>query len=232
VRPLVLPPVRRLLVIGAHSDDAEIGCGGTVFRLSAENPGLAVTWVVLAAAGDRAEEARASAGALLAGAGHVRIEIGGLRDGFLPYLGPVTKELFESLKDADPDLILTHQRNDLHQDHRVACELTWNTFRDHLILEYEIPKWDGDMGAPNVFVPLDDEVAARKVDHLMSHFASQRSKRWFTPDLFHGLMRLRGMECASHSGLAEAFYGRKVTIASPGGTAPGPHPPRAASPGD
>ena len=206
-------PLRQLLVIGAHSDDAEIGCGGTVLRLVAENPGVAVTWVVLAAAGEREAEARASAEALLADAAEARVIVGGLRDGFLPYLGPVTKDFFEELKaQVDPDLVLTHQRNDLHQDHRVACELTWNTFRDHLVLEYEIPKWDGDMGAPNVFVPLPEDLAARKVEHLMSHFASQRSKRWFTPDLFQGLMRLRGMECASDTGLAEAFYARKLTL--------------------
>ncbi|MEW6581960.1 MAG: PIG-L deacetylase family protein [Actinomycetota bacterium] len=204
-------PIRRLLVIGAHSDDAEIGCGGTVLRLVDENPGLEVTWVVLTASGSREGEARDSAEALLAGAGEARIVIGGLRDGFLPYLGPVTKELFEGLKaEVEPDLILTHQRNDLHQDHRVACELTWNTWRDHLILEYEIPKWDGDMGAPNVFVPLDAGVASRKLDHLMAHFASQRSKRWFTRDVFEGLMRLRGVECGT--GAAEAFYGRKLAL--------------------
>jgi LmbE family N-acetylglucosaminyl deacetylase len=206
-------PLRRLLVIGAHSDDAEIGCGGTVLRILAEHPGVAVTWVVLAAAGEREAEARASAEALLADAAEARVIVGGLRDGFLPYLGPVTKDLFEELKaQVDPDLVLTHQRNDLHQDHRVACELTWNTFRDHLILEYEIPKWDGDLGAPNVFVPLPGDLASRKVDHLMNHFASQRSKRWFTRDVFQGLMRLRGMECASDTGLAEAFYGRKLTL--------------------
>jgi LmbE family N-acetylglucosaminyl deacetylase len=209
--PLAGGGLRRLLVIGAHSDDAEIGCGATVRRLVAENPDLAVTWVVLAASGDREGEARASAETLLHGAGEAHVVIGGLRDGFLPYLGPVTKELFEGLKQyGDPDIVLTHQRNDLHQDHRVACELTWNTFRDHLILEYEIPKWDGDLGAPNVFVPLEPDDVARKVEHLMHHFSSQRSKRWFTPDLFEGLMRLRGVECGG--GFAEAFYGRKVAL--------------------
>lgn len=206
-------PLRRLLVIGAHSDDAEIGCGGTVLRLLAEHSGMSVTWVVLAATGERELEAGRSAEALLQGAADVEIVMGGLRDAFLPHHWAETKDLFERLKaELDPDLVLTHQRSDLHQDHRIACELTWNAFRDHLILEYEIPKWDGDMGAPNVFVPLSKDAVSRKVEHLMEHFASQRSKRWFTPDLFEGLMRIRGMECASESGFAEAFYGHKVSI--------------------
>jgi LmbE family N-acetylglucosaminyl deacetylase len=206
-------PLRQLLVIGAHSDDGEIGCGGTVLRLVAENPRLAVTWVVLTASGSREKEARESAEALLEGADDVRVVIGGFRDGFLPYSGSAPKDLFENVKaDVEPDLILTHQRNDLHQDHRTACELTWNTWRDHLILEYEVPKWDGDMGAPNVYLPLDAPVAARKVDHLMQHFASQRSKRWFTRELFDALMRIRGMECASETGIAEAFYARKLAL--------------------
>ena len=206
-------PIRQLLVIGAHSDDGEIGCGGTVLKLVAENPRLAVTWVVLTASGSREKEARESAEALLEGADDVRVVIGGFRDGFLPYSGSAPKDLFETLKaDVEPDLILTHQRNDLHQDHRAACELTWNTWRDHLILEYEVPKWDGDMGAPNIYLPLDAPVAARKVDHLMQYFASQRSKRWFTRELFDALMRIRGMECASTSGIAEAFYARKLAL--------------------
>ena len=204
--------VSRLLVIGAHSDDAEIGCAGAVLSLIARNPSIAVTWVVLAATGEREAEARDSAEQLLAGAGDVTIMMGGFRDGFLPALGLEVKEFFERLKPVQPDLILTHQRNDLHQDHRTACEFTWNTFRDHLILEYEIPKWDGDLGAANAFVPLSQESVTAKVDHLMAHFASQRSKRWFTPNVFTGLMRLRGMECASPSGYAEGFYGRKLSI--------------------
>jgi len=217
MRPLPLTGevdgLRRLLVIGAHSDDAEIGCGGTVLTLVAQHPGISVTWVVLAATGEREIEARRSAEAVLHGAAEVDIVMGGFRDAFLPHSGIEAKELFERLKaDVDPDLILTHQRHDLHQDHRLACELTWNTFRDHMILEYEIPKWDGDLGAPNVFVPLPQDIVSQKVDHLMSHFASQRSKRWFTADVFESLMRIRGMECASDSGLAEAFYGRKLSV--------------------
>jgi LmbE family N-acetylglucosaminyl deacetylase len=205
-------PLQRLLVIGAHSDDGEIGCGGTVLRLLSQFPAMSVTWVVLAATGEREDEARRSAEELLAGAGEVEIVMGGFRDAFLPQQWEETKELFEGLKRVDPDLILTHQRSDLHQDHRVANELTWNTFRHHLILEYEIAKWDGDLGAPNTFVPLTRETVDRKVAHLMEHFASQRSKRWFTPDLFEGLMRIRGMESGAESGFAEGFYGRKLSI--------------------
>ena len=135
------------------------------------------------------------------------------RDGYFPYDGAEIKEFFEELKaEISPDVILTHQRSDLHQDHRVTCELTWNTFRDHLILEYEIPKYDGDMGAPNLFVPLDESLCRKKIDHLMTHFASQVPKRWFKEDLFSGLLRLRGMECNSPTSYAEAFYCRKAML--------------------
>lgn len=145
-------------------------------------------------------------------AGRSEIVLHDFRDGFLPYSGPAVKESFEELKAFEPDLVLTHQRADLHQDHRLVCELTWNTFRDHLMLEYEIPKYDGDLGAPNVFMPLDEAVCRRKVDLLMRHFGSQRSKRWFTEDLFMGLLRLGGMESGSSSPFAEAFYGRKLVL--------------------
>jgi LmbE family N-acetylglucosaminyl deacetylase len=204
----------RLLVIGAHSDDIEIGCGGTIIKLI-EQGGLAeVRWVVLTGGAERAAEAAASAEALLEGIPQKRVILKDFRDGYFPYDGGKIKGVFEELKaDFSPDVILTHQRSDLHQDHRVTCELTWNTFRDHLILEYEIPKFDGDMGAPNLFVPLDGSVRRRKVDHLMTHFGSQRSKRWFDEELFSGLLRLRGMECGSPTSYAEAFYCRKVTLA-------------------
>lgn len=200
----------RVLALGCHSDDIEIGCGGTLLRLQAERA-LDVRWVVFSAAGARSDEARASAEALLAGAAAHRIELHGHRDGFLPYEGAAVKEAFEDLKSADYDVVFTHQRHDLHQDHRLVNELTWNTFRDHLVLEYEIPKYDGDFGVPNVFVGLDDATADRKVELLMRHFATQRSKRWFTDDVFYGLMRLRGMESGGHR-FAEAFYGRKLVL--------------------
>lgn len=202
----------RVLVVGAHSDDIEIGCAGTLLWLLGRHPGTVVRWVVMSAHDDRADEARASAGEVLKDAGDIEVVLHDFRDGFLPYGGPAVKESFEALRDFAPDVIFTHQRHDLHQDHRLICELTWNTFRGHLILEYEIPKYDGDMGAPNVFVPLDEDTSRRKVDLLMRHFGSQRSKSWFKEDLFLALMRLRGMESGSGHRYAEAFYGRKLVL--------------------
>ena len=206
-------PLRRLLVIGAHSDDIEIGCGGTLLRLIAETPGLEVRWVVLSAHGERIAEARRSAEAFLQPVERREIILRSFRDGFFPYEGAQVKELFESLKAGfAPDLVLTHYRGDLHQDHRLVSELTWNTYRDHLILEFEIPKYDGDLGQPNLFVRLDEATCRQKVANLLEHFPSQRSKRWFTDDLFLSLLRLRGMECNAPSRYAEAFYCRKAVI--------------------
>ena len=203
----------RLLAIGAHSDDIEIGCGGTILKLIEEESVAEVSWVVLTGERTRAKEAALSADALLGDVPGKRVILKNFRDGYFPYDGAEIKEFFEELKaELSPDLILTHQRSDLHQDHRVTCELTWNTFRDHLILEYEIPKYDGDMGRPNLFVPLDDSLCRRKIDHLMTHFTSQVPKRWFKEDLFSGILRLRGMECNSQTSYAEAFYCRKATL--------------------
>jgi LmbE family N-acetylglucosaminyl deacetylase len=203
----------RLLVLGAHADDAEIGCGGTVLKLIEDGVVGSACWVVLSGRDERADEARVSAEAMLAGAPESQILQPGFRDGFFPYDGAGIKAFFEELKDFRPDLILTHQRHDLHQDHRITCELTWNTFRNHFILEYEVPKYDGDMGRPNVFVPLTGDICERKIEHLMTHFATQLPRRWFTEDLFSGLMRLRGMECQSPTSHAEAFYSRKAVLA-------------------
>jgi LmbE family N-acetylglucosaminyl deacetylase len=206
-------PARRLLAVGSHADDIEIGAGGTVLALTQAFPGLEVDWVVLAASDDREVEARASAEAFLAEAGTTRVDVHGFRDGFLPYRGEEVKEVFEELKArGEPDIVLTHTRSDLHQDHRLACELTWNTFRNHLILEYEIPKVDGDLGVPNAYVPLSVEIAQRKVSLLQRHFASQASKHWFDGETFMGLMRLRGVEAVAESRYAEAFICRKVVI--------------------
>jgi len=203
----------RVLAIGAHPDDAEIGCGGTILRLIRDAAVSAICWVVLTGEDSRAAEARASADAMLEGAPETLILQQRFRDGFLPYQGAEVKGFFEDVKrDFSPHLILTHQRHDLHQDHRTACELTWNTFRDHFILEYEVPKYDGDMGRPNAFVTLEDEICRRKVEHLMTYFGTQVPKRWFKEDLFSGLMRLRGMECNSPSSYAEAFYCRKAVL--------------------
>ena len=203
----------RVLAVGAHSDDIEIGCGGTILKLIEQGSLSEVCWVVLTGETKRAAEAGQSADALLGDIPGKRVILKDFREGHFPYDGAEIKGFFEELKgELSPDVILTHQRSDLHQDHRVTCELTWNTFRDHLILEYEIPKYDGDMGAPNLFVPLDESLRRKKIDHLMTHFASQLSKRWFKEDLFSGLLRLRGMECNSPTSYAEAFYCRKAML--------------------
>jgi len=202
----------KLLVLGAHSDDAEIGCGGTVLKLIHDGVAGSVCWVVLSGNEERAEEARVSAEAMLAGAPESKILQPGFRDGFFPYDGAGIKAFFEELKDFEPDLILTHQRHDLHQDHRITCELTWNTFRNHLVLEYEIPKYDGDMGRPNFYVDIADDIRSRKLEHLMKYFGTQVPKHWFKPELFEGLLRLRGMECNAPSAHAEAFYSRKALL--------------------
>ena len=206
---------RTVLCLGAHCDDIEIGCGGTLLRMCENDPKLRVRWVVLSSSEVRAAEARRSAERFLRRAGHSEIVIKDFRNSFFPFIGAEIKEFFEELKrDSEPDLVLTHSRGDLHQDHRLVCELTWNTFRNHLILEYEIPKYDGDLGAPSFFVPLEEKHAHVKVDTLLECFATQRDKHWFTRDLFLALMRLRGMECNSASGYAEAFYCRKAVLAA------------------
>jgi LmbE family N-acetylglucosaminyl deacetylase len=204
----------RVLAIGAHPDDIEIGCAGTVLKLIEGEAIAEVRWVVLSGNGERAEEARRSAEALLDGVPTSEVVVRDFPDGFFPYEGQRIKDFFEELKlDYSPDVVFTHQRADLHQDHRLSCELTWNTFRDHLILEYEVPKYDGDMNAPNAFVPIEERLHRRKIDHLMSHFGSQLSKRWFKEELFSSLLRLRGMECNSPSSYAEAFFCRKAVLA-------------------
>ncbi len=205
----------RVLCIGAHSDDLEIGCGGTLMSWLESSRPLHVTWVVLSAAGERAREARSSAAALLSRAASADIVLNDFKDGFLPAQYEAVKAFFESLKRrGTPDIVLTHRLEDRHQDHRLAGELSWNTWRDQLILEYEILKYEGDLGQPNVFVPLNAATAQRKSAHLERHFGSQRSKDWFSDDNFMALARLRGLECRSPSGLAEAFHARKIRFAS------------------
>jgi len=207
------PTIAHVLCLGAHADDIEIGCGGTMLTLLDTVKPLSVTWVVFSAAGPRAEEARRAAGSCLAAAATREVVVHDFRDGFFPHTGAAIKEKFEELKTRpSPDLVFTHYRHDLHQDHRVLSELTRNTFRDHAILEYEIPKYDGDLGRPNVFVPLESSVVQRKVDLLLSSFPSQSGKRWFTDDLFRAHLRLRGMECNSPSNHAEAFHGHKLVL--------------------
>jgi LmbE family N-acetylglucosaminyl deacetylase len=206
-------PLRRVLVIGCHADDIEIGCGGTILTLTRSIPELEIDWIVLAASGERLAEARASADAFGGPTVAGRIAVHEYRDGFLPYSGREVKDLFEELKGrTDPQIIFTHTRDDLHQDHRIACELTWNTFRNHLILEYEIPKIDGDLGRPNLFVPLSAAVAEEKVELIERHFPSQSGKHWFDRDTFLGLMRLRGMEAVAPERFAEGFICRKASL--------------------
>jgi LmbE family N-acetylglucosaminyl deacetylase len=206
-----------VLCLGAHSDDIEIGCGGTLLLLKGLLPQVRFYWVVFSAAGRRADEAQRSATLFTAGCDNTTI-LKEYRDGFLPYIGAEVKDFFEELKSqVNPDLIFTHWRGDAHQDHRLVSELTRNTFRNHLILEYEIPKYDGDMGRPNVFVPLSEAQFRRKIDLLFEAFESQRAKRWFDRETFSGLMRLRGMESNSPSGYAEAFHAHKVILNAPCG---------------
>lgn len=202
----------QVLCLGAHSDDIEIGCGGTLLELTRTFKNVAFSWVVFSATGVRAHEAARGAELFTAG-NKKQVLLKDYRDGFLPYAGLTVKEVFEDLKgQVQPDLIFTHWQGDAHQDHRLVSELTWNTFRNHLILEYEIPKYDGDMGRPNTFVPLESPFHEHKVNHLMEAFESQRSKPWFARETFLGLMRLRGMESNSPSGYAEAFYTRKTIL--------------------
>ncbi len=202
----------QVLCLGAHSDDIEIGCGGTILRLTEEYR-CSIDWVVFSAIGEREAEAQRAVALFtgpLCSKGPI---LKAFPDGFLPFVGAEVKNVFETLKQTlSPDLIFTTRRKDAHQDHRLISELTWNTFRNHFILEYEIPKYDGDLGQPSVFVPLTQEQYRRKVDHLVEAFPSQHAKRWFQPETFLSLMRLRGMECNAPSGYAEAFYCRKLVL--------------------
>lgn len=202
-----------ILCIGAHSDDIEIGAGATILGWIARGVRLDVHWAVLSAPGPRAREARGSAEAFLAGARRSVIELAEFRDGFFPYHGADIKGWFEGLKQrVSPEVVLCHSRNDAHQDHREVSKLTWNTFRDHVILEYEIPKWDGDLGRPNLFVPASRSLMERKAELLHEHFHTQRSKDWFGTETFMGLARLRGAECRAPDGYAEAFHFRKLLM--------------------
>ena len=207
--------VKRVLCLGAHSDDIEIGCGGTLLQMIDQSKSIEFYWLVLCANPERTMEARRSANAFLVRARKKTIVVKPFPDGFLPYLGSPVKQCFEELKKVfTPDVIFTHCRHDLHQDHRLVCELTWNTFRDHFILEYEVPKYDADLRSPNFFVPLSDAQARKKVNNLMRYFTTQRNKRWFREELFYGLMRLRSTEAASPTRYSEAFYCRKALLAT------------------
>jgi LmbE family N-acetylglucosaminyl deacetylase len=202
-----------MLCLGSHSDDIEIGCGGTILRLAQQYPLCVFHWVVFSAIGVRESEAQRAAKLFVDPSRMKGPLLKTFRDGFMPFEGAAVKAVFEDLKHAiSPDLIFTHNRKDAHQDHRLIAELTWNTFRDHFILEYEIPKYDGDLGQPNVFVPLTLELCQTKSQHIIDAFQSQHTKRWFRQDTFLSLMRLRGVECNAPGGYAEAFYCRKLVL--------------------
>ncbi len=200
-----------VLCLGAHSDDIEIGCGGTILRLTREYPAMSITWIVLSGGGQRRDEALAGAQRFLEHAAQQRVVVERFRESYFPFAGEQIKEYFEQITPGvAPDLVFTHYRGDLHQDHKLVSDLTWNTFRRSLILEYEIPKWDGDLGPPNCYVRLSDDVVERKIRAICETFRSQRAKHWFTPDAFRALLRLRGIE--SNATFAEAFHSRKLAL--------------------
>jgi LmbE family N-acetylglucosaminyl deacetylase len=208
-----LSSARRILCLGAHSDDIEIGIGGTLLKLTGRNSDPEICWVVFSAPGPRASEASRSAEEFLSSVRRKQVKIGSFRESYFPSEWPAIKDWFEKIRaEFDPEVVFTHYRDDRHQDHRVLSDLAWNTFRNHLILEYEIFKYDGDLGHPNVFVPLSEELCARKIELLLKHFKTQSSKHWFTGDTFDAMHRIRGIECASPTGRAEVFYCRKLIL--------------------
>jgi LmbE family N-acetylglucosaminyl deacetylase len=211
--PIALGSVGRVLCLGAHSDDIEIGTGGTLLKLAGHVPDLEIWWVVFSAPGPRAEEARRSAHDFLGEVARMQVKIGSFRESYFPSEWPSIKDWLEEIRAKfDPDVVFTHYRDDRHQDHRVLSDLAWNTFRNHLILEYEILKYDGDLGRPNVFMPLSEQLCTRKIELLLKYFKTQSTKYWFTSDTFEAMHRIRGIECASPTGRAEAFYCRKMVL--------------------
>ncbi|TFY96868.1 PIG-L deacetylase family protein [Ramlibacter rhizophilus] len=204
-----------VLCLGAHADDIEIGCGGTILQLLSARPNVHVSWVVFSGNAEREREAQAGAALFLERAASRRVMVRDFRDGYFPRLGAEMKEFMESVKqEVEPDLIFTHFRDDRHQDHRTISDLTWNTWRRHLVLEYEIPKYDGDLGAPNCFVPLPQSICARKAALICQVFRSEARKGWMTEDTFEALLRLRGIECAAPDKHAEAFHCRKLVLST------------------
>lgn len=202
----------KVLCLGAHSDDIEIGCGGTILKLLSEYD-VEAHWVVFGSRGQRNKEAITSANKFLANAKKKKIIIKNIKDGYFPYIGGKIKIFFEDLKKrVSPDIIFTHYRHDLHQDHRLISELTWNTFRDHLILEYEIPKYDGDLGQPNCFVHLNETLCCKKIENILNSFKTQKSNHWFTKDTFLSILRIRGIESNAPEKYAESFYCRKLVF--------------------
>jgi LmbE family N-acetylglucosaminyl deacetylase len=204
---------KNILCLGAHCDDIEIGCGGAILKFIQEMKDIKVHWVVFSSDDCRKKEAILSAEEFLKNVNYSNIKINNFRNSYFPYAGAEIKEYFETLKkNISPDIIFTHCRGDLHQDHRVINELTWNTFRNHLIMEYEIAKYDADLGSPNVFVSLDENICGQKINIISRHFKSQADKTWFSEDMFLSVMRIRGMESNSPSGYAEGYYCRKLSL--------------------
>ena len=205
----------KILCLGAHSDDIEIGCGGTILNICSSNVKAEICWVIFSANKERRKEALESANYFLKNSVKKHVIVRDFRENYFPYNGVQIKEYFEEVKDFfNPDLIFTHRQRDSHQDHRLIYDLTLNTYRDHLILEYEIPKYDGDLGSPHVFVTLNKEVLNAKLNAILKYFRSQKTRRWFSEDTFLALPRLRGIESNSPSGYAEAFYCRKMVLAN------------------
>ncbi len=208
-----LSQVKNVLCLGAHADDIEIGCGATLLKLLSGRDDVNVHWVVLSANEQRQAEAQACAEAFLANANNRTITVANFDDSYFPSQHREIKALFHQLRqDFDPDLIFTHRLEDRHQDHRTVAELTWNAFRNHLVLEYEIPKYEGDLGQPNVYVPADEAICQKKVNSIIESFPSQHCRSWFTPDTFLSLMRIRGIECGPDVQYAEAFHSRKMVV--------------------
>ncbi len=202
---------RRILCLGAHADDIEIGCGGTILRMIQACPAAEVHWHVFSAAGPRRREAQASAREFLKGAAKAAVRVENFRESYFPAQWSTIKDAFEKIRGQfEPDVVLTHRHDDRHQDHRVLSELAWNTFRNHLIFEYEIPKYEGDLGQPNFYVALNESTGRQKVSALLRHFKTQATKYWFTDETFLGHLRLRGIECGPKARYAEAFHARKI----------------------
>ncbi|HTY75593.1 MAG TPA: PIG-L deacetylase family protein [Candidatus Nanoarchaeia archaeon] len=203
----------KVLCLGAHPDDIEIGCGGTLLRIAKEVPKAQFYWVVFSGNSQRQKETIESAQIFLNNVTIKKVVVKDFRDSYFPFIGEQIKDYFEQIKqDFSPDIIFTHYRNDAHQDHRLISNLTWNTFRDHLLLEYEIPKFDGDLGTPNLYVNIDETLARRKTSLILENYPSQKEKSWFTAETFMSILRIRGIESNSPTQYAEGFYCRKLVI--------------------
>lgn len=211
--PLALDPTGgplHVVALGAHPDDIEIGCGGSLLRLAESVPDLTAEFVVASGEPSRVEEARHAAELFLPGC-DVGVRAGDLPDGQFPaYWGDAKRLLEETARGRRADIVLAPCRGDAHQDHRTLAEIVPTVWRDHLVLSYEIPKWDGDLGRPSLYVPLSQELMREKVRRLHKAFPSQASREWFDDEVFLGLARLRGMECRSR--YAEAFTTAKATL--------------------